>query len=78
MKRKGMYSNHDSCPIHVNGKHSWGDCFFNPHGHNYKPNYAAAKSGSNSSDNSNGYHTGSEATTSKYPIKLMMGLSETT
>jgi hypothetical protein len=51
----------DKCPFHPEASHTWSDCFGNPNGRNWKPQFAArladilakAKSGSNNNNNNN-------------------------
>jgi hypothetical protein len=51
----------DKCPFHPEANHTWSDCFGNPNGRNWKPQFAArmadllakAKSGSNNNNNNN-------------------------
>jgi len=52
------YPNNDQCPIHLNSKHTWGMCFLNPNGENYRK--GPSSNGSNSS-NHNGGSNGNEA-----------------
>jgi hypothetical protein len=52
----------DKCPFHPEANHTWSDCFGNPNGRNWKPQFAArmadilakAKSGSNNNNKQGG------------------------
>ena len=40
-EKRARYANEAPCPIHMKGQHTWGMCFLNPNGINYKPQHNA-------------------------------------
>jgi hypothetical protein len=59
-KHTTRYSNDDSCPIHLTSKHTWGECYLNPHGKTFKgPNNSSSHTGGNGdAKNKNGAKKG--------------------